>query len=152
MNKSKYSRYTYIPQVNHSYDYPLDTYLYYVNPIFVENTDDLFFHESRCKLLDLFGKMLDDDCWATTVENVTTKRSEVLFNFYNPYSSYRNRLMDEMVHSQMLENPESFIDAIVFQNQEVKVRIYMGYERPWTMNVWYKPKGKVFQVSFSRMF
>lgn len=131
---------TYLPEVTKPCEYQLDSYLYYPQ----------IDQEDHSNLLQLVQEMLDNDCWAATMEGLGS-RSEVLFNFYNPYSSYRTRLVDEMVHSEMLMNPDSFLDHIMFQNKEVKLRIYMGYDRPWTMNVWYKPKSKLFQISFCKM-
>jgi hypothetical protein len=121
----------------------LDTYLYYT-----ENIDD----ESYYKLIDLVSQTMynvEDECWAATIE--TQSASEVLFNIYNPYSSYRTRVMNEMMRAEISENPHPIFDHMMIQNREVKLRIYMGYQNPWTMNILYRPKGKVFQVSFSKM-
>jgi hypothetical protein len=147
-NKRTFQRrgpYTYLPEVTLPYDRELDTYLYYT-----EDIDD----ESYYKLLELVSQTMynendEDECWATTIETQTT--TEVLFNIYNPYSSYRTRVMNEMMRAEISENPHPIFDHMFVQNKEVKLRIYMGYQNPWTMNVWYKPKGKVFQVSFSKM-
>ena len=143
-NKRTFQRrgpYTYLPEVTKPYEYPLDTYLYYPQ----------IDQEDHSKLIKLLGEMLDNDCWAAIIQSTNSYRSEVLFNFYNPYSSYRTRILDEMIHSETLENPDHLLDHIMNQNKEAKLRIYMGYETPWTINVWYKPKSKVFQVSFCKM-
>jgi hypothetical protein len=156
--KSKFVRqrgpYTYLPEVNVPFDpnflHPMDTLLYYPQSI-----DS----KSYFKLLELVEEMLSNDCWAATMEAVTMEavtmeglhHSEVLFNAYNPYSSYRTRILDEMVQSELAENPCSILEHMLTKNKEVKLRIYMGYTKPWTMNVWYKPKCKVFQISFLQM-
>jgi hypothetical protein len=136
---------TYLPEVNLPYEYPLDTYLYYPQSI-----DS----KSYFKLLELVEEMLSNDCWAATVEPAVTgyPNSEVIFNAYNPYSSYRTMILDEMVHSEMLENPCSILEPMITKNKDVKLRLYMGYTKPWTMNVWYKAKSKVFQISFLQMY
>jgi hypothetical protein len=140
--------YTYLPDVSLPYEYRLDTYLYYT-----EDIDE----ESYYKLLELVSQTIydendEDECWATTIESTGPQStSEVLFNLYNPYSSYRTRVMNEMMRSEISENPHPIFDHMFIQNKEVKLRIYMGYKKPWTMNILYRPKGKVFQVSFSKM-
>lgn len=144
-NKRTFQRrgpYTYLPEVSLPYEYSLDTYLYYT-----ENIDD----ESYYKLIDLVSQTMyneEDECWAATIE--TQCASEVLFNIYNPYSSYRTRVMNEMMRAEISENPHPIFDHMMIQNREVKLRIYMGYQNPWTMNILYRPKGKVFQVSFNK--
>jgi hypothetical protein len=144
--RSKFVRqrgpHTYLPEVTVPYEYSLDTYLYYT-----QSLDS----KSYFKLLELVQEMLSNDCWAATIETPQTNTSEVLFNFYNPYSSYRTRILDEMVQSEMLDNPCSILEPMITNNKEVKLRIYMGYAHPWTLNVWYKPKSKVFQISFFKM-
>lgn len=137
--------YTYLPEVTKPYEYPLDTHLYYT-----EDVDD----ESYYNLLELVAQTMynendEDECWAVTIETKST--SEILFNIYNPYCSYRTRVMNEMMRAEISENPHAIFDHMIVQKKEVKLRIYMGYQNPWTMNVLYRPKGKVFQVSFSKM-
>jgi len=121
--------------MSNEYEMDFNTFLYYA-----PNLDS----ESYEQLEKLIQTFVGADCWAVTVNN------QVLFNSYYK-KNIRNYILDDMVRDRIIENPHANLLVYLFRRKvDTRIRLYMFGGHTWTVNIDFKAKQKVFQVSFSQ--
>lgn len=142
-NKSLMSYF--LPKVDlpFNYDhYTLKSFLFYTSEI-----DNQSYHD----LIQLIQEFVLADCWALTVDN------KVVYKKYQCQSedlrnkSIRKEILEGMIRTQIISDPhKTLLIHLLRCDKRSRIRFYMGYSLPWTMNIDYKPEHRVFQVSFSQ--
>ncbi len=82
--------------------------------------DDDEEYEQLCSIIKNY---LNGDCRALTINE------EIIFNSYQPYTSYRNEILDDMIRFQILAQPHRHLFSLVHRTREKGViRLYMMEE------------------------
>lgn len=95
---------------------------------------------------NMIKKFVGADCWAMTVND------EVIFDSYLDNSkSIRSFIEEDVIRDKIFNNPhETLLVYLHRRNANARIRIYMFYSEPWTLNIEYVYLEKKFYISYSQ--
>jgi hypothetical protein len=110
-----------------------------------DNNDPEIIKQSKGNMLDLYNAisyLVGADCWAVTIND------EILFNCYDQEKPIRDRILDNLVRKQIVDEPHRSIFVHFFRSQTpVIVRIYMYGSNSAVYQIEFDPNQETFLVT-----
>lgn len=90
--------------------------------------DNLEYEKFEDEFIDYVG----GDCHAIVVND------EIIINSYKQ-KSYRERLIDDSIRNNIIDNPHSLFVKLFRENKKARVILYMFGHFPWFLVIHYRP-------------
>lgn len=129
-----------LPKVEHPYE-PEPNMVNGVQKVY--EADDKNSYEAFQNMIKEF---VGADCWGMTVND------DVIFDSYLDNSkSIRYFIEEDVIRDKIYNNPhESLLVYLHRRKTNARIRIYMFYSQPWTLNIEYVYLEKKFYISYSK--